>query len=165
MATQTLRWGWTPRALNGGIVMTGGGSQLRHLTPADGICDGVEYPHRVSDRHLAAGHIEELAKPTYSTCIGLILKGYSDYEHNHDNSIKVSGGWKCRTTCGKQGRRMKGRSGHGRTRATPTGKRSQQERDEGFLGQFKDGVIDLFKEERRPCFIIIINFVFCSKHL
>ena len=31
---------------------------------------------------LAAGHIEELAKPTYSTCIGLILKGYSDYEHN-----------------------------------------------------------------------------------
>ena len=31
---------------------------------------------------LAAGHIEELAKPTYSTCIGLILKGYDDYEHN-----------------------------------------------------------------------------------
>ncbi|MEP7259225.1 MAG: cell division protein FtsA, partial [Flavitalea sp.] len=22
------------------------------------------------------------AKPTYSTCIGLILKGYSDYEHH-----------------------------------------------------------------------------------
>ena len=34
------------------------------------------------NEHLAAGHIEELAKPTYSTCIGLILKGYDDYEHN-----------------------------------------------------------------------------------
>ena len=34
------------------------------------------------NEHLAAGHIEELAKPTYSTCIGFILKGYDDYEHN-----------------------------------------------------------------------------------
>ena len=30
---------------------------------------------------LHAGHIEELAKPMYSTCLGLILKGYNDYEN------------------------------------------------------------------------------------
>ncbi len=35
----------------------------------------------IPNEHLAAGHIEELAKPMYSTCIGLILKGYNDYEH------------------------------------------------------------------------------------
>ena len=33
------------------------------------------------NEHLASGHIEELAKPTYATCLGLILKGYDDYEH------------------------------------------------------------------------------------
>ena len=37
----------------------------------------IGYPNE----HLAAGHIEELAKPMYSTCLGLILKGYNDYEN------------------------------------------------------------------------------------
>ena len=45
---------------------------------ATGLNARIGYPNE----HLAPGHIEELAKPTYSTCIGLILKGYSDYEHN-----------------------------------------------------------------------------------
>src|ERR1700704_567745 len=69
------------KMLNGGIVMTGGGSQLRHLIQLTEYITGLNarigYPHE----HRAAGHIEELAKPTYSTCIGLILKGYDDYEH------------------------------------------------------------------------------------
>src|SRR5690606_13800990 len=70
------------KMLNGGIVLTGGGSQLKHLIQlteyATGLPARIGYPNE----HLAPGHIEELAKPTYSTCIGLILKGYSDYEHN-----------------------------------------------------------------------------------
>ena len=32
---------------------------------------------------LAGGHIDELAKPMYSTCIGFILKGYNDYENKN----------------------------------------------------------------------------------
>src|SRR6195256_563854 len=70
------------KMLNGGIVMTGGGSQLRHLIQLTEYITGLNarigYPHE----HRAAGHIDELAKPTYATCIGLILKGYSDYENN-----------------------------------------------------------------------------------
>src|SRR5205809_1088900 len=42
----------------------------------------VQFGSALANEHLAAGHIEELAKPTYSTCIGLILKGYDDCEHN-----------------------------------------------------------------------------------
>src|SRR6201991_2004054 len=70
------------KTLNGGIVMTGGGSQLRHLIQLTEYVTGLNARIGYPTEHLAAGHIEELAKPTYSTCIGLILKGYSDYEHN-----------------------------------------------------------------------------------
>src|SRR6201996_1509868 len=70
------------KTLNGGIVMTGGGSQLRHLIQLTEYVTGLNARIGYPTEHLAAGHIEELAKPTYATCIGLILKGYSDYEHN-----------------------------------------------------------------------------------
>src|ERR1700749_3407997 len=74
--------GLDSRMLNGGIVLTGGGSQLRHLIQLTEYITGLNARIGFPTEHLAAGHIEELAKPTYSTCIGLILKGYSDYEHN-----------------------------------------------------------------------------------
>ncbi|HRE52158.1 MAG TPA: cell division protein FtsA [Flavitalea sp.] len=70
------------KMLNGGIVLTGGGSQLKHLIQLTEYVTGLNARIGYPNEHLAPGHIEELAKPTYATCIGLILKGYSDYEHN-----------------------------------------------------------------------------------
>src|ERR1700754_108468 len=70
------------RMLNGGVVLTGGGSQLKHLIQLTEYVTGLNARIGYPTEHLAAGHIEELARPTYSTCIGLILKGYSDYEHH-----------------------------------------------------------------------------------
>src|SRR3954452_11113800 len=70
------------RMLNGGIILTGGGSQLKHLIQLTEYTTGLNARIGFPNEHLAGGHIEELAKPTYSTCIGLILKGYDDYEHN-----------------------------------------------------------------------------------
>src|SRR6187431_2505711 len=70
------------KMLNGGVILTGGGSQLKHLLQLTEYVTGLPARIGFPNEHLAAGHIEELAKPTYSTCIGLILKGYDDYEHN-----------------------------------------------------------------------------------
>src|SRR6201995_895755 len=70
------------KMLNGGIVLTGGGSQLKHLIQLTEYVTGLNARIGFPTEHLTAGHIEELAKPTYATCLGLILKGYSDYEHN-----------------------------------------------------------------------------------
>src|SRR3990170_3605271 len=70
------------KMLNGGIILTGGGSQLKHLIQLTEYATGLNARIGFPNEHLAGGHIEELAKPTYSTCIGLILKGYDDYEHN-----------------------------------------------------------------------------------
>jgi cell division protein FtsA len=70
------------KMLNGGIILTGGGSQLKHLIQLTEYVTGLNARIGLPTEHLAPGHIEELAKPTYSTCLGLILKGYDDYEHD-----------------------------------------------------------------------------------
>lgn len=70
------------KMLNGGVVLTGGGSQLKHLIQLTEYVTGLNARIGYPTEHLAAGHIDELAKPMYSTCLGLILKGYDDFEHN-----------------------------------------------------------------------------------
>ena len=73
--------GMDNKQLNGGIILTGGGAQLKNLLQLTEYVTGLNTRIGYPNEHLAAGHIDELTKPMYSTCIGLILKGYSDYEH------------------------------------------------------------------------------------
>jgi cell division protein FtsA len=131
------------RMLNGGIVLTGGGSQLKHLIQLTEYVTGLNARIGYPTEHLAAGHIEELAKPTYSTCIGLILKGYSDYEHNRKTfeqkqmHLEIPENLK-RTLLDQEdiqeelllAEKMKNRKGL-----------------KDFWGKFKDGIIELFREE------------------
>ncbi len=61
--------------LIGGIVLTGGGSRLKHLEDLvefhTGIPTKVSYPIE----HLAHGYIKDLSSPVFSTSIGLLLNG------------------------------------------------------------------------------------------
>ena len=75
--------GLDTRLLNGGVILTGGGAQLKHLIQLTEYVTGLNARIGYPNEHLAGGHIEELAKPMYSTCIGLILKGYNDYENKN----------------------------------------------------------------------------------
>jgi len=75
--------GLDSRALNGGIILTGGGSQLKHLIQLTEYTTGLNARIGLPNEHLAPNHIEELKKPMYATCLGLILKGYSDYDHKY----------------------------------------------------------------------------------
>jgi cell division protein FtsA len=75
--------GLDSRALNGGIILTGGGSQLKHLIQLTEYTTGLNARIGLPNEHLAPNHIDELKKPMYSTCIGLILKGYSDYDFKY----------------------------------------------------------------------------------
>lgn len=74
--------GMDSRMLNGGIVLTGGGSQLKHLIQLTEYVTGLNARIGYPNEHLAPNHTDELTKPMYATCIGLILKGYDDYERN-----------------------------------------------------------------------------------
>ncbi len=71
------------RVLNGGIILTGGGSQLKHLIQLTEYTTHLSARIGLPNEHLAPNHIDELKKPMYSTCIGLILKGYSDYDNKY----------------------------------------------------------------------------------
>src|SRR4051794_175216 len=81
--------GLDTKMLNGGIILTGGGSQLKHLIQLTEYSTGLYARIGLPNGHLAANHIDELKKPVYSTCIGLILKGYSDYEHRYKEFEKT----------------------------------------------------------------------------
>ena len=132
------------KMLNGGIVLTGGGAQLKHLIQLTEYTTGLNARIGYPNEHLAPGHIEELAKPTYSTCIGLILKGYSDYEHNRKQFETKHVRVEVPETLRKQ--------------ETFAAEEFEEEtvRDEkvrnrkglkDFWGKFKVTLIDLFKEE------------------
>lgn len=131
------------KMLNGGVVLTGGGSQLKHLIQLTEYVTGLNARIGYPTEHLAAGHIDELAKPMYSTCLGLILKGYDDYEHNRKqfereykkvlvpDSLKQSEPVDEKIDESMIGAdKMKNRKGL-----------------KDFWGKFKTSLIDLFKEE------------------
>jgi cell division protein FtsA len=131
------------KALNGGVVLTGGGAQLKHLIQLTEYVTGLPARIGFPNEHLAAGHIEELAKPTYSTCIGLILKGYDDYEHNRKEfekdfkKVEVPDALK----------KMEEEEVLADDGVIAAEKIKQRRGLSNFWGKFKDGIIDLFKEE------------------
>jgi cell division protein FtsA len=130
--------------LNGGIILTGGGSQLKHLIQLTEYVTGLNARIGFPNEHLAAGHIEELAKPTYSTCIGLILKGYDDYEHNRKQFEKDF-----RQVDVPDGLKRSANQEEPELAEESVSNENMKKRKNltGFWGKFKDGIIDLFKEE------------------
>lgn len=137
--------GMDNRQLNGGIVLTGGGSQLRHLIQLTEYTTGLPARIGFPNEHLAAGHIEELARPTYSTCIGLILKGYDDYEHNRKEfekdfrKVDVPDALRQPAEMAGAIEEFEDQVGEGEMK--------KRKNLTGFWGKFKDRIIDLFKEE------------------
>lgn len=77
------------RMLNGGIILTGGGSQLKHLLQLTEYLTGLNARIGFPNEHLAGDYNEDIAMPMYSTCIGLILKGYYDFE-NKQNQMSAN---------------------------------------------------------------------------
>jgi cell division protein FtsA len=77
------------KKLAGGIVLTGGGSQLKHISQLAEYVTGLDarigYPHE----HLAKGMVEEVKSPVYATSVGLVLRGLKDYKVS--SSIELEG--------------------------------------------------------------------------
>lgn len=77
------------RMLNGGIILTGGGSQLKNLIQLTEYVTGLNARLGLPNEHLSPNHIEQLKSPMYSTCLGLVLKGCNDFELNSENFIEI----------------------------------------------------------------------------
>lgn len=79
--------------LNLGVVLTGGGAQLKDLSNLVEFTLGCEAKVGLPDPHLGIGLVEEVRSPMYATCIGLVLKGFEDMEPNqNENTRKIKKG-------------------------------------------------------------------------
>ena len=130
------------RMLNGGVILTGGGSQLKHLIQLTEYITGINARIGYPNEHLAAGHIEELAKPMYSTCLGLILKGYNDYE-NKRKQFEIQ----FKKVNVPEGLQQQAEEDEEVITDQKAAKVKQRKTLKGFMDSFKNGLIDMFKEE------------------
>ena len=79
------------KKLIGGVVLTGGGSQLKHLKQL------VEYTTCMDTRlgspneHLAGNNIIEISNPTYATAVCLVMNARDNYVSDDQNKEQVEG--------------------------------------------------------------------------
>lgn len=63
------------KKLIAGIVLTGGGAQLKHVTQLTEFITGMDTRIGYPNEHLAPGVPDEMASPMYATGIGLVIIG------------------------------------------------------------------------------------------
>ena len=74
------------KKLIGGIVLTGGGSQLKHLKQLVEYVTGMDTRIGFPGEHLACD--TKNSSPIFSTAVGLVMKALENNEKNHDKSSK-----------------------------------------------------------------------------
>lgn len=71
-----------------GIVLTGGGSQIRNLKQLVAFVTGKETRIGLPNEHLGAESVDKVVSPMYSTGVGLVLKGF-EYAEQHPEKISM----------------------------------------------------------------------------
>jgi cell division protein FtsA len=74
------------KKLVGGIVLTGGGSQLKHIAQLAEYVTGLDARIGYPNEHLAKGMVEEVKSPVYATSVGLVLRGLTEDMGDGDGS-------------------------------------------------------------------------------
>ena len=68
-----------------GIVLTGGGAQLRNLNQLVSFITGMEARVGYPNEHLGKESKDNVTSPMYSTGTGLVMKGFQDMPSNENN--------------------------------------------------------------------------------
>lgn len=77
------------RKLNAGIVITGGGSQLKDLSKLVEYVTGLDTRIGYPNEHIAKSIVDEIKSPMYATAVGLVLKGLNEgYEINVETTTE-----------------------------------------------------------------------------
>ena len=73
------------KQLIGGIVVTGGGAQLKHITQLFEYITGMDTRIGYPNEHLApTTMVDNITSPMYATGIGLVIKGFQDAYRNFE---------------------------------------------------------------------------------
>ena len=84
-----------------GIVVTGGGAHLKHITQLMEYVTGMDTRIGYPNEHLAKGSTEGITSPIFATSVGLVLKGFEGQKDNKvekanevvTHSVKNKGGF------------------------------------------------------------------------
>jgi cell division protein FtsA len=79
------------KKLIGGIVLTGGGAQLKHIAQIFEFLTGMDTRIGYPNEHLASNVPEELSSPLFATGIGLVIKGLQNSEKQREPETHVKG--------------------------------------------------------------------------
>lgn len=75
--------------LLGGLVLTGGGSKLKHIRQLTEYMTGLETRIGHPDQNLAPTDVKDVNNQIYATGIGLIIKGMERMKYEHPTAEKV----------------------------------------------------------------------------
>ena len=77
------------KKLIAGIVLTGGGSQLKHLKQLVEYVTGMDTRVGYPNEHLAGDTDKNVTSPLYSTAVGLVMDGLSKIEKNTTENLEL----------------------------------------------------------------------------
>ncbi len=79
------------KKLIGGIVVTGGGAQLKHITQLFEYITGMDARIGYPNEHLAPSTlVDNITSPMYATGIGLVIKGFTQSYSNEEAESNVA---------------------------------------------------------------------------
>jgi cell division protein FtsA len=76
------------KKLIAGIVLTGGGSQLKHLKQLVEYITGMDTRIGYPNEHLAGDSDEEIASPLFATAVGLVMDGLKRQERKQAEAVE-----------------------------------------------------------------------------
>ncbi|HXA02309.1 MAG TPA: cell division protein FtsA, partial [Cytophagaceae bacterium] len=75
--------------LAGGIVLTGGGSQLQNIKQLFEYMTGMDVRIGHPNHYLGKGKIEEVKSPMYATSVGLVLAGFKSLDDRENRYLEL----------------------------------------------------------------------------
>lgn len=75
------------KKLIAGIVLTGGGSKLKHIRQLTEYITGMDARIGYSNEHIAGGQSELIQSPEFATAVGLVMKGIEHLEEQEEEEL------------------------------------------------------------------------------
>ncbi|MCW5900253.1 MAG: cell division protein FtsA [Flavobacteriales bacterium] len=77
------------KQLIAGIVLTGGGSQLKHLKQLVEYLTGMSARIGYPNEHIAKSAVEDVTSPLHATGVGLVMKGFDYLERRRPKTVET----------------------------------------------------------------------------
>lgn len=75
------------KKLIAGIVLTGGGAQLKHIKQLVEYVTGMDTRIGYPNEHLAKDSGDDLSSPLYATAVGLVMRGWEQKQHQSSKGM------------------------------------------------------------------------------